>query len=455
MRFAIVDIETTGTSARLGKITEIAVIVHDGEKVVDEFVSLVNPECGIPYFITRLTGISNEMVAHAPRFCEVAKRIVEITEGATFVAHNVAFDYGFVREEFDRLGYDYQRETLCTVRLSRALLPGMASYSLGKLCEVLRIDNSARHRAAGDARATVKLFELLLSRTGAIDIHHVTKTKAVKTSLCAEQHALLSGLPAETGVYYLHDHEQKLIYIGKSCSIRDRVHQHLLNTTTRRARDMKDRVASVSFERTGSELLALLKESDEIKTQKPFYNRAQRRSMNAYGLYGEANEKAYLCLRIKKNTSKEVPAISFNSLSEAKEFLFRLTAQYELCQGLNGLYPGNGACFQHAIRQCHGACVGEESNADYNLRAQEAMASLEFADRNMLILDKGRSQGEYSVVLIACGKYMGYGYINEEVSIQNPLEIQDFLIPAADNREIRRIIREYTKSKKVLKIVTF
>jgi DNA polymerase III subunit epsilon len=453
--FAIIDIETTGTSARFGKITEVAVFVHDGRRIVDEFVSLVNPECNIPYFITRLTGISNEMVATAPRFCEIAKRIVEITEGTTFVADNAAFDYGFIKEEFARLGYDYQRDTLCTVRLSRALLPGMNSYSLGKLCEALRIDNSSRHRAAGDARATVKLFELLLSRTGEMDIHQVTKTKAAKNSLCKEQQQLLSGLPAETGVYYLHDHDQKLIYIGKSLNIRDRVHQHLLNTTTRRAREMKERIASVSFERTGSELVALLKESDEIKSQKPFYNRAQRRSMNAYGLYGESNDKAYLCLRIRKNTSKEVPAISFNSLSEAKEFLFRLTAQYELCQGLNGLYPGNGACFQHAIRQCHGACVGEESAMDYNRRAQEAMASLEFSVKNMLILDKGRATGEYSVVMIECGKYMGFGYISEDFPIHNPAEIRDFLIPAMDNREIRRIIREYTKSNKVLKIVSF
>ncbi len=453
--YAIIDVETTGTGARFGKITEIAVYLHDGHGVVDEFVSLINPECNIPYFITRLTGISNEMVAHAPRFCEVAKRIVEITENAVFVAHNAAFDYGFIREEFLRLGYNYQRETLCTVKLSRALLPGMNSYSLGKLCEVLRISNNSRHRAAGDALATVKLFELLLQRKGNMELQNVTKSKAAKNSLCKEQWDILAGLPGETGVYYLHDHEQKLIYVGKSCNIRDRVHQHLLNTSTRRAREMKDRIKSVSFERTGSELLALLKESDEIKSLKPLYNRAQRRSLNVFGLYGEASDKGYLCLRIRKNTSREVPVVSFNGMSEAKEFLFRLTAEYELCQGLNGLYPGSGACFQHAIRQCHGACIGEEAVSDYNQRAQAAVQSLEFSTKNMVILDKGRDPGEYSVVMIENGKYMGYGFINEDISVQDPNQIRDFLVPAADNREIRRIIREYTNGNKVEKILTF
>jgi len=453
--FAIIDVETTGMSARFGKITEIAIFIHDGKKVVDELVTLINPECNIPYFITRLTGISNEMVAHAPRFCEVAKRIVEITEGTTFVAHNAPFDYSFIREEFLRLGYDYQRETLCTVRLSRALLPGMQSYSLGKLCDVLRISNGSRHRAAGDAQATVKLFELLLQRKGDLDIQQVTRAKASKNNLGKPQHDILSGLPGDAGVYYLHDAEQKLIYVGKSCNIRDRVHQHMTNNTTKRAREMKERIGSVSFERTGSELIALLKESEEIKTLKPLYNRAQRRSLNAYGLYEETNKNGYLCLRIKRNTSREVPASSFNSLAEAKEFLFRMTAQFELCQGLNGLYPGSGACFQHAIKQCKGACIGEESPWDYNIRANEALLSMEFNAKNLVIIDKGRNEGEHSIVVIENGKYMGYGFIGEEVVIENPAMLRELISPAADNREIRRIINEFTKKEKVVKILTF
>ncbi|MGE0077838.1 MAG: PolC-type DNA polymerase III [Bacteroidales bacterium] len=163
--YAIVDIETSGGRAQTDRITEIAIYIHDGERIVDEFSTLINPEVYIPPFITQLTGITNEMVANAPKFYEVAKQIVLLTEGHLFVAHNAPFDYKFIQTEFKRLGYDYQRQTLCTVRMSRKIIPGMKSYSLGNLCENLGITINNRHRAAGDAYATTQLLELLLEKT--------------------------------------------------------------------------------------------------------------------------------------------------------------------------------------------------------------------------------------------------------------------------------------------------
>ena len=160
--YAIIDIETTGNTHKSGKITEIAIFIHDGFGIVDSFSTLINPECYISPFITRLTGISNEMVSNAPRFYEVAKKIVEMTDDKVFVAHNVNFDYRFVQEEFIRLGYDYQRKTMCTVRMGRKYLPGHRSYSLGNLCGELGITINGRHRAAGDALATVKVFEMIM-----------------------------------------------------------------------------------------------------------------------------------------------------------------------------------------------------------------------------------------------------------------------------------------------------
>lgn len=162
--YAIIDIETTGQSALKGKITEIAIFVHDGTEIVESFSSLVNPECYIPQFITDLTGISNDMVKRAPKFYEIAKKIVEITQDKIFVGHNVQFDYRFVQEEFKRLGYDYQRQTMCTVRLGRKFIPGHRSYSLGNICEELGISINGRHRAAGDAYATTKLFEIIMEK---------------------------------------------------------------------------------------------------------------------------------------------------------------------------------------------------------------------------------------------------------------------------------------------------
>lgn len=162
--YAIIDIETTGQSAAIGKITEIAIYIHNGFEITDSFSSLINPECYIPGFITSLTGIDNEMVRNAPKFYEIARRIVEMTHDKVFVAHNVSFDYRFIQEEFKRLGYDYQRKTMCTVRMGRKFLPGHKSYSLGKICDELGISINGRHRAAGDALATTKLFEIILER---------------------------------------------------------------------------------------------------------------------------------------------------------------------------------------------------------------------------------------------------------------------------------------------------
>lgn len=160
--YSIIDIETTGGSPQTEKITEISLLNHDGLRITDEFTTLVNPEKKIPTFITDITGITDEMVAGAPRFYEIARKIVEMTENRIFVAHNVAFDYGFIREEFRQLGYTYSRDKLCTVKLSRKIIPGHRSYSLGKLCSELNIRIENRHRARGDAMATVRLFEMLL-----------------------------------------------------------------------------------------------------------------------------------------------------------------------------------------------------------------------------------------------------------------------------------------------------
>ena len=169
MNYAIIDVETTGSSPYNGKITEIAIFIYNGSVIIDSFCTLVNPECGIPWNITKLTGITNEMVESAPKFYEIAKRIVEITANTTFVAHNVSFDYSFVREEFKRLGYDYKRKTLCTVHLSRKLIPGLRSYSLGNICQDLNISIEGRHRAGGDALATVQLFKKILSQNETVD----------------------------------------------------------------------------------------------------------------------------------------------------------------------------------------------------------------------------------------------------------------------------------------------
>lgn len=459
MKFAILDIETTGGSPKNERITEIAIYIHNGEKVIDEFSTLINPEKNIPYFITGLTGITNEMVAEAPKFFEIAKNIVEITEDCTVVGHNVKFDYSFIQNEFRQLGYDYHRKTLCTVKLSRKLLPGFKSYSLGKLCEQLDIQINGRHRAEGDAWATVKLFELLQKENLAKNENLIlnpdpsTRIKNLNGYLNPEQ---INELPQATGVYYLHDESGNLIYVGKSKNIHKRILSHLGNKTTKRASEMSSKIAGISYELTGNELIALLLESAEIKKSKPRYNRAQRRNSSAWGLYTFKDDKGYINFRIKKTGEMNQTAlIGFNNQAEARKTMNTMIEKYWLCQKLSGMYETEGACFHYEIRQCNGACIGKEPVKEYNKRAEKLINILSFEEENMIIIDKGRTESERSVVLIECGIYKGYGYIDINDSYLNIEDLVECVKPAEDNRDTRHIIKSWLKKNKAEKVLLF
>ncbi len=446
--YSIIDIETTGLSPKSGKITEIAIFVHDEKKVVDEFSTLINPEITIPYRITQMTGINNQMVKNAPKFYEVARKIVEMTEGTTIVAHNVNFDYNFIRQEFKELGYDFKREKMCTVRLSRKLLPGRRSYSLGKLCEELNIKNPHRHRAKGDATATVQLFELLLKAEKNLkDI----SLKGLNTNLDRKD---IDNLPGKPGVYYFYNDKGIIIYIGKSLNIHDRVMSHLTNYNTKRALEMRNQTAGISYELTGSELVALLMESDEIKKHKPKFNRAQRRTSFSWGLYKNIDKNGYLCLKIAKNDNGEVPLTTFSSQQTAKNNLFMLSEAFSLCQKLCGLFDTNGPCFQYQVHQCAGACIGNESPELYNARVKQAIEPYRFHKQNFLIIDKGRTDDEKSIISIENGQYLGFGFIDSNLNGGASMEdLKNSINPYQDNRDVQQIIRSYLKRKKVERMI--
>lgn len=447
--YAVIDIETTGLSAGKEKITEIAILLHDGQRVIEEFCTLIDPERKIPYYITQLTGINDQMVTGAPKFYEVARQIVELTEDATIVGHNVHFDYSFLKAEFLSLGYDFQRKTLDTVRLSRKLIPGQPSYSLGKLCKALNIDNAQRHRALGDATATAVLFGLLLTIDPALD---TIPAKGLSSNL---NRPLVEKLPEAHGVYYLYDGSGTLIYVGKANNIKARVLQHLNNNTTRKAVEMKQNIADADCRLCGNELIALLLESDEIKKHKPVYNRSQRRAMFNYGLYHYTDNEGYLRLKTSKIIDEINPDYAYASAAEAREHLFYLTEQFRLCQRLNGLYPGQGACFHYHIGQCNGACCGQEAPSTYNERVLEALERYQFDHECFYIFDSGRSAEELSVVKVENSIYKGFGFMPAEMLAGDPSIADDFIKHYADNREVRQIIRSYLKKNKVLKVWTF
>ncbi len=283
--YAILDIETTGGKFNEEGITEIAIHKFDGDRVVDQFISLVNPEREIQPFVVNLTGINNQMLRRAPKFHEVARRIVEITEDTVLVAHNAQFDYRILRTEFKRLGYNFERKTLCTVDLSKKLIPEAESHSLGKLVRSLGIAVSDRHRANGDALATLKLFKLLLSKdTDKRIIREIVRTES-QGELSPRQLDMVEQMPADTGVYYLHNKEGEIIYLGKSRNIKKRVNQHFTNNGDK-GRALQKETRKVTFEKTGSELVALLKEHEERLRLKPKYNQLPSRQRRYPGRAG-------------------------------------------------------------------------------------------------------------------------------------------------------------------------
>jgi DNA polymerase-3 subunit epsilon len=274
--YTILDIETTGGKFNEEGITEIAIYKFDGHAVVDQFISLVNPEKEIQRFVVNLTGINNKMLQNAPKFYEIAKRILEITKDCTLVAHNSSFDYRILSTEFDRLGYDFNRNTLCTVELSKKLILDQPSYSLGKLIKALGIPMTGRHRASGDALATVQLFKLLLEKDiGKAIIQNSVKYHDKRTEKERLQ-KLLDAVPKELGLFYIHDAEGKVIYLGRGKNVKSEVNKLFLKQT-RRALKVQDRATSITYEKTGNDLFTRLKYYIELETLTPKYNLKKKR----------------------------------------------------------------------------------------------------------------------------------------------------------------------------------
>lgn len=450
--YAIVDIETTGGKYNEEGITEIAIYRFDGHEVVDQFSSLVNPERKIQPFVANLTGINNEMLRNAPKFYEVAKRIIEITEGCTLVAHNAQFDNRILTTEFDRLGYTYEKETLCTVELSQKLIPGLPSYSLGKLVRSLGIPISDRHRAQGDAKATLILFKLLLSKDTDKEIIQKLVRTDPKRQLEPKLLDIIESAPTDTGVYYMHREDGTIIYIGKSKNIKKRLLQHFTNDK-RKSKRIQLEVVAVTYEKTGSDLIAQLKESEEIKRNKPVYNRALRRTIFQYQLSSFVDEKGYIQLRIEKADARKKAITTFTNYQQAKSALYKITEEHQLCQKLTGLHQTSESCFLHGIKECYGACIDEEPAHQYNERVEQFLQRHSYENQHMMIIDKGRDVDERSVILIENGQYRGFGFYNLNYQINNIEILKSIINPMTNNRDAQHIIHSYLRRNKGYKIV--
>jgi len=452
--YAILDIETTGGQFNEEGITEIAIYKFDGHEIVDQFISLVNPEIPIQPFVVKLTGINNAMLTSAPKFFEVAKRIIEMTNDCVLVAHNADFDYRILRTEFRRLGYNFHQKTLCTVELSKKLLPEQPSHSLGKLVRALGIPMADRHRASGDAMATVKLFKMLLDKDLEKEILTDLIKSEIEKGIAPKLQDIVENLPSRTGTYYIHNEAGKIIFIGKSRNIKKRVNQHFTGIT-RSAKKIQTEVFTVTYEETGTELIALLKETEEIKINRPLYNRMSRKSNYSWAIYTEKDSDGFLNLKLQKADGRKKEVLSYVNAIEGKNALIQITSEFNLCQKLTGLSQAKTNCPQHKSNECDGACVGKISVLEYNQRVQVFIEKNSFENTNMVIIDKGRNINERSAVLVENGVYKGYTFYDLNYQIHNIEILKNIIIPMQSNRDTRTIIQGHLRKNKGFKILKF
>jgi len=448
--YAIVDIETTGGLSASNRITEVAVMVHDGYRVIKEYHTLINPERSIPDFITGLTGISSGMLKEAPLFSEIAPLLYGLLADKIFVAHNVNFDYSFLKEEFSRAGFEFNRPKLCTVRLSRQIYPGLKSYSLGRICEHAGIRILDRHRAFGDAAATAELFSLLVAKDATDYIPQTLKRNSGESFL-PPQISLEKylSLPEAVGVYYFHDLHGQVIYVGKAINIRKRFKGHF-SGGSKSSKSMKSDIADVTFELTGNEFLALLLEALEIKRLWPKYNRSQKVKVSSWGIYQYEDSKGYMRLQISKIQRLHPPICSFVTHAEAWSYLLGKINEFGLCPKLCGIQKSTGACHSFQEKNCEGACCGKEDNLDYNRKIDLLHLSLINEPSRILIKEKGRGQGEEAVILFDRGLLSAYGFIDKEMAYSGTEEVISNLNRVKSVPETKNILRAYLANPKAI-----
>jgi DNA polymerase-3 subunit epsilon len=436
--YAIVDIETTGGYAAANGITEISVFVHDGTSVVKHFETLINPRQIIPRYITALTGIDNSMTDSAPSFDEIAPTLYEILSDEIFVAHNVNFDFSFVKHQLKECGFELTPKKLCTVRLGRKVFPGLPSYSLGNLCRSLNIKIENRHRAGGDAKATVQLLEHLLANGAETHIAQMLKKTSSEQWLPLHlDKNEITRIPSVPGVYYFHDSKGKIVYVGKAINLKKRVSSHFTqNDTGRKRQNFVRNIHKITYKECASELEAIVLESVEIKRLWPKYNQSQKQPEQKFGLYLFEDNRGYLRLAIDKK-KKHLPTLySFNLLHEGLVMLGKMMEEFELNAKL---------CFidKTSFTKDDLKIIGEPAN--YNVKVKNALAALEKQLPTFAVMDDGLDENNKLCLLIERGSFWGMGHLPSSVPITSSDELKTFLNPYADNDYIRNSIYSFVE----------
>lgn len=443
--FAIIDTETTGGRPSEDRIMEIAIIIHNGKRVIESFSTLVNPQKSINPFVSGMTGITESMVQDAPLFEEISQKIWELTVNKIFVAHNVRFDYSMLRNEYKRLGLNFTRQQLCTVRLSRKFFPGLPSYSLGNLCESLGIILNNRHRALGDAEATALLFEkiILNDRKEIIrsELEEGLQDASLPVRLTKEDIALL---PEETGIYYFLDENRKILYIGKSTNIKKRVISHFhTDLKSKRFSDLKERIASIDYQLTGSELLALLIESDEIKRFMPPFNIAQKKKKYRLGIFLRENEEGLLVFQAENLKLEEEPLIKVTTPRIAAQMLEEFNQGYSFNQ------------VAHLIPRMKKLGTFESFRTSHNNKVTQMAQRFYFQSPNFIIMDEASKPDARSLIWVEDNKYRGYAEVPSNWTVHQIHELSAYIKEHADDPDKRVIIRNWMKRNDKIKVFTY
>jgi len=449
-----VDIETTGGSPRGSRVLEVAAIRYEHGQVTHEFSTLIDPESHVPRAITALTGITEADIAGAPKFEDIADELVDICDGALFIAHNVRFDYSFLKMEFDKIGIQFQPKLLCTVRLSRALYAHFRGHSLQKLIERHNIPVSARHRALDDARAMMYFAQLAYDEHGddAFDeaVAKQLKTQSLPPNLSTKQ---LDEIPNTPGIYIFRDEAQQPLYVGKSIQLKKRVQSHFQDSSSKELK-ISQQVHSIEVTETSSELAALLLESKTIKQLQPLYNRRLRRT-TSYAMFMKSEVNDYATLDIASGAIDVKTDISrvygvYQSRTKAKMRLVEITRTFQLCPKLMAIEKGSSACFSYALGKCRGACIGEESAERYNRRFEIALQHSKFdawphdgavavpvdENRSMVIIDQWMIRGFYDNESMSVEETDPSFDVDEYKILRRFLRENKHLIIPADNQPI-------------------
>ncbi len=440
--FAITDIETTGSHASGNSITEIGICLHDGEKVIREFQSLLNPEVALPHYITTLTGITNEMIQGAPKFEEIAQELLDIFEGAVFVAHNVQFDYSFIKAEFEAIGIKWQSKRLCTVRLARKAFPAAPSHALGNICNWLNIRNEQAHRALSDARAATEVFQKCKEILDPSVLEKMISRGAPEIFLPPNlDRNEFDALPEKPGIYFMLNEKGKSIYIGKAKNLKKRVQQHFTTKTdSKRLQDFMKEIHHVSFELSGSELIALLMEDHEIRQHWPKHNAAQKNKVNKQSIISYTDQKGYERLAMQSGIKTNAAVKTFSTSYRAKEWLAKMASEFDLDPRLLGLDMFDINAPWPAVD-------------DHNNNLERALLEFKKREPSFILRAEGRNLDEYSCVMVKCGVLRGYAFLSNDINDLETIESALSLLPSTEtNAAIMRNLVENAESDKLIMI---